>query len=301
MARRALILSRWRREHVVISASLRDAAFGPFAHGLSIKAAWGGREHYLLGNRRLAVDDENYLILNEGSRYSSMVDASTPVASFSVFFRPGTAAEVFGAVSLPAARLLDYGAALPQRAPYFAEHLRPHDDLITPLLRAIRRQVDAGLAEEAWYEEQLQMLLGRMIEAEHRFRRESIRITLVQSSTRDELHRRVRSASDYIHSCYTRPITLDDIAGAAHLSKFYLVRLFQQVHGVTPHAYLRRKRLAVARRLIEHTDLGLAEVADMVGFGSRSALFRQLRQQFGAAGRALRHGVAGNSAVSEHV
>jgi len=287
--RRAAILSRWQTENVVISASRRGHAFGPFAHGLSVKAAWRGREHYFLGSRRLSVDDDNYLILNEGARYSSAVDAAAPVESFSVFFRPQMVDEVFGPMRLPLGRHLDFGTAVPMRAPYFAEHLRAHDDLVSPLLRDIRMQVEAGEDDEIWYEEQLQLLLGRMIEAEHRFRDVAANITLVQASTRDELHRRVRIAADYIESSYTRPITLDDIAGVAHLSKYYLVRLFQQVHGITPHAYLRRKRLAVARRLIERTDLGLAEVAVMVGFGSRSAMFRQLRQRFGIAGRAMRH------------
>ncbi len=297
VARRAAILSRWQRENVVISASLRNNAFGPCSHGLSVKAAWRGREHYFLGSRRLSVDDDNYLILNEGARYSSMVDAAAAVDSFSVFFRPGVASEVLGAMSLPLGRMLECGAMSPLKAPYFAEHLRAHDESVSPLLRRIRIQVEAGDDDELWYEEQLQMLLGRLIDAEHRFRNSAASITLVQPSTRDELHRRVRIAADYIQSSYTRPITLDDIAAAAHLSKYYLVRLFQQVHGITPHAYLRRKRLTVARRLIERSDRGLAEVADIVGFGSRSALFRQLRQHFGVAGRALRHRGADDSAL----
>ncbi len=301
VARRALILSRWQRENVVISASLRERAFGPYAHGLSVKAAWQGREHYFVGNRRLSVDDDNYLILNEGARYSSMVDAAAPVKSFSVFFRPGMAGEVFGVMRMSPVRRLDCGTTVPARPPYFAEHLRAHDGIVSPLLRYIRRQVESGEDDEMWYEEQLQTLLARMIEAEHRLRDAAASITLVRSSTRDELHRRVRVAADYIHSSYTRPITLDEIAGAAHLSKFYLVRLFRQVHGTTPHAYLRRKRLAAARRLIEQTDLGLADVADIVGFGSRSALFRQLRQQFGISGRALRHCCASDSSANPEV
>jgi AraC-like DNA-binding protein len=288
-ARRAALLSRWQCENVVVSASLRDSAFEPFSHGLSVKAAWSGREHYFLGSRRLSVDDDSYLILNEGARYRSAVDAAAPVDSLGIFFRPGLADEALGALRLPLARILDCGAGAPLRAPYFAEHLRAHDNVVSPLLREIRRQVEAGEDDEAWYEEQLQRLIGRMIEAEHRLRDGAASITLVQSSTRDELHRRVRIAADFIQSSYTRPITLDDMAAAAHLSKYYLVRLFQQVYGITPHAYLRRKRLAVARRLIERTDLGLAEVADRVGFGSRSAMFRQLRQRFGIAGRAIRH------------
>ena len=67
------------------------------------------------------------------------------------------------------------------------------------------------------------------------------------------------------------------MARAASLSRFHFVRLFSLVHGETPHAFLRRKRTAVARR---HLAVGSAcsEAASRAGFGSRSSLFRNLRK-----------------------
>ena len=67
------------------------------------------------------------------------------------------------------------------------------------------------------------------------------------------------------------------MARAASLSRFHFVRLFSLVLGETPHAFLRRKRTAVARR---HLAVGSAcsEAATRAGFGSRSALFRNLRK-----------------------
>ena len=119
--------------------------------------------------------------------------------------------------------------------------------------------------------------------------RRSLRIASVKAATRHELLRRVLLAADFIWSNYEQAITLDDIAGAARLSRFHLVRLFRQVHGVTPHGYLIAKRLAVAERMLAGTQLDLNDIALRAGFGTRWSLFRHLRRRRGAGGDALRH------------
>ena len=68
------------------------------------------------------------------------------------------------------------------------------------------------------------------------------------------------------------------MAAAACLSKFHFLRLFTELHGVTPHLYLQRKRALAAARLLEKTDLTTSQVAARVGFQSRSTMARQLRR-----------------------
>jgi transcriptional regulator GlxA family with amidase domain len=60
------------------------------------------------------------------------------------------------------------------------------------------------------------------------------------------------------------------------------------VYGVTPYAFLLRKRISAARRLLAGTDLAVTEVAEQCGFGTRFTLFRQLRAAGGDNSRALR-------------
>jgi len=88
-------------------------------------------------------------------------------------------------------------------------------------------------------------------------------------------------------SNYETRITLDDIAAAASLSKFHLVRLFRQVHGTTPHQYLVQKRLAAANRMLARPELELGEIAALTGFGSRWTLFQHLRRNTSAGARSL--------------
>ncbi len=287
-ARRQGFFSRWQSENVIIAARVRYAQFGPFKHRLSVKAAWNGREHYYLPERRLTVDDDTYLILNEGQSYASAVLEPAPIDSFSVFFRGGLADEVFGSMATPPVRALDDGAEAARRAPLFAEHLRAHDETVTPVLESIRNSVAAGIDDELHYEERLVRLLECLLAAENDFRRSAERFEAARTATRVELHRRVMLAADFIHSNYTRPIVLDDIAGAAHLSKYYLVRLFSEVHGLAPHGFLLRKRVAAARRLLTGSAMDVNEVAEATGLGTRWSLYRQLRKQLGVNAQGLR-------------
>lgn len=279
---------RWGRENAVVLGRTRQAEFEPFTQTLSIKRAWGGDEDYLLDSRRLAVNDDRLLILNEGARYGARIASATPVTSMGVFFRPGMAQEL-AAAALQSAT----GALTMEHAPLhadigFAEHLRPLDGALGRLLETLRDAVLAGEDDEQWLEEQLQGLLWAMLRAEPGWQGRSLRLADLCRSAHTELLARIDRATDFILSTSTEPLTLDQIAAVARLSKYHLVRLFRRVHGLTPMDLLARTRARSAERLLADPSLSLEDVAALSGFGSRQTLFRQLRRHRGAGGRALR-------------
>jgi AraC family transcriptional regulator len=85
-----------------------------------------------------------------------------------------------------------------------------------------------------------------------------------------QLHR----VSAYISDHSNQDLTLEVLAQQAGFSPFHFARLFRKTTGVTPHQYVRRERLAHARRLLESTRLSLAEVALESGFGDQSYFTR---------------------------
>jgi len=288
-AYRRAFYARWGRENCIVFATCRDVVFPPFQQRLSIKLARGGRETYLVDHRAISVDDDNFLILNEGRTYGSVVDARQSVESYSIFFRPGMAEEVLGALVAPEDRLLDrldWSAARPVE---FVESLQSHDSLLAPVLSFIRHHLERGLDDEEWYEEQLHFLLERML-AHHRRVLSKVRSsTALKKATRAEIYRRICLATDYIHTNYQQDLSLDLLASTACLSKFHFLRLFTQLQGLTPYAYLQRKRALVASRLLATTRLTTEQIATEVGYLARSTLFRQLRRWSGSSPRHLRH------------
>ena len=155
--------SRWGKENCVIAARARNAEYPNYQQCLSIKAAWGGREDYFVDGRRITVDDETFLILNDGRTYSSKLRASSLMTSFSIFFRSGMAEDVARTLSGSPETLLEEPQAYWGCPVEFSEHLRPHERHVTPVLRFIFRHVEAGIADEDWYEDQLYFLLQRML------------------------------------------------------------------------------------------------------------------------------------------
>ncbi len=270
--------SHWGRENAVISGTGSGFEYMPFRQRLSVKLARGGREFYYLDGRTIAVDDDAYLILNDGRTYASRFESNARIHSFSIFFRPGLAEEVFGALGRTVEGALADGAAEAPRPVEFAEALQPLDGLVMPAVRYVQYGLDASVDDAEWYEEQFQFLLARML-AHHRRLTERIqRLPALKTATRREIQRRVALAVDLVHSSYERGIGLAEMAQAACLSKFHFLRLFTELHGVTPHAYLQRKRALAAGRLLEATELSASQVAARVGFNSRSTMARQLRR-----------------------
>src|SRR5215210_3283276 len=63
----------------IINASSSDISYPDHWGCLSIKCAFGGEEFYQVQNRMYAVNDNNFLVFNEGRNYSSYIFSKNPV------------------------------------------------------------------------------------------------------------------------------------------------------------------------------------------------------------------------------
>ena len=87
----------------------------------------------------------------------------------------------------------------------------------------------------------------------------------------------LRRALDYIEDQPDERISLDDLAAAAGLSRFYFSRVFRQHIGMTPAAYVERTRLERAKEMMRLGQLSLMDVAYAVGFSDQSHFTRRFR------------------------
>jgi AraC family transcriptional regulator, alkane utilization regulator len=91
-----------------------------------------------------------------------------------------------------------------------------------------------------------------------------------------------------MHRHPERRWTVASLAAAAHLSRTAFARRFAEATGVAPLTYLTRHRMQLATRLLQTSNLTVAEVAARVGFGSTAAFSRAYRRATGQAPSALR-------------
>ena len=83
---------------------------------------------------------------------------------------------------------------------------------------------------------------------------------------------------EFIDRNYAKPLTVAALAKRARLSPFHFIRTFRAATGMTPHQYVRDRRLDRARHLLSTTTMPVTEVCQAVGFaslGSFSSLFRR--------------------------
>ena len=80
---------------------------------------------------------------------------------------------------------------------------------------------------------------------------------------------------------YAKPMTVKDMTQLAHMSQTSLMRTFKRLLGHSPLEHLIRLRIAHAGRLLRHSDLPLAVIAERTGFCDSNYLSRQFRQIVG--------------------
>jgi len=64
------------------------------------------------------------------------------------------------------------------------------------------------------------------------------------------------------------PLPIEDLARAAHYSKFHFCRVFLRATGVTPNRFLAALRLQASRHLLLKTDATVSDVCCAVGYSS---------------------------------
>ncbi len=96
-------------------------------------------------------------------------------------------------------------------------------------------------------------------------------------------------ARDLVDARYSEPLTVDDLAAEAGLSRAHFSVEFKRAFGVTPHVYLLTRRLERAAHLLRYTDRSVTTICMDVGLssvGSFTASFRRLYDHTPTAYRA---------------
>ncbi len=122
--------------------------------------------------------------------------------------------------------------------------------------------------------------LNRLLIDWHRHRRPSGRAA-AGAMPSGPCHAGIRKALLYLHYHFRQQISLQDVAGAAHLSCNYFSELFHKSTGLTFQHYLQGLRLDFAHALLRSSALPVTEVSLIAGFNTLSHFERLYRVRFG--------------------
>lgn len=100
--------------------------------------------------------------------------------------------------------------------------------------------------------------------------------------------RHLLRARDLADRRYAEPITVDDMARAAGLSRGHFSTQFRKAFGESPHVYLLTRRLERAAQLLRATDHSVASICFEVGWQSVGSFTTSFTRTFGRSPTAYR-------------
>jgi AraC-like DNA-binding protein len=100
--------------------------------------------------------------------------------------------------------------------------------------------------------------------------------------------RHLLRAKELVDARYAEPLTVEDLAAAAGLTRWHFSREFRQAFGESPHSYLLTRRLERAAALLRNTDNTVTEICYSVGLQSLGSFTTSFTRTFGASPTAYR-------------
>jgi len=244
----------------------------------SIKTFSGGPAFYNIGDGSFRVDDNSFLILNDGTDYSIEISGRQVVHSYCLFFDRDLLAEAtLGLASSPEFQLDNCGYYGNGNSTAFFQRTYPRPELGFDI-KDLQLQHSFWAGDSMWLEQNFFGILQQLRQLDSRNARARDRLVAARSTTRAELYRRILVAREFIHANPDRVLSLREIARTSHLSVNHLLRCFMTSFGMTPHAYSTVVKLEHAKRLLANPDYSVTEIMTELGFssiGSFSLLFKR--------------------------
>lgn len=95
---------------------------------------------------------------------------------------------------------------------------------------------------------------------------------------------KMEEVTRYILAHLGEELSIDRLAGAFFISRYYLMHRFKEVYGCSVHQYIRQKRLQQAAEAIRR-DVPVLKAAEDAGFGDYSVFLRAFRAAYGKSPR----------------
>lgn len=214
-------LSQFQEANVIIHCRGKDVYYPTHWGPLSVKCAFGGNEYYQKQRCKYAVGENNFLLLNEGTDYSSYIGPAEEVESLTINFNKRYQSDVARVVLSGNDNLVDNPFSVGSSGVLVEEKLFGHNELVSPLIYKIKRLAENFQENAIPINETLYFLLEALLLTNADLINEIKGINAARLSTKKEIYRRLNEVKDYIDSCYNEEITIDSLSKIACMSPFH--------------------------------------------------------------------------------
>lgn len=85
----------------------------------------------------------------------------------------------------------------------------------------------------------------------------------------------------YIDNHISESLSLESLSEIAHLSPIYFHQVFTKVIEMTPRNYIIKRRIAMAREQLIHSNLTVKEIGFMIGYNDTSYFCHAFKKETG--------------------
>lgn len=248
---------------------------------LSLKLAVTGESSYKVGKKKLTIDENRLLVLNDYENYTINIESSTEVETFIVFFDRMLVDDVVNSFVSTSSSLIDNPDFKSKSDFLFSVNTLESSWEIQSRILLLKNEICRYGVQAA--REQLYFLLNELLTLEARQHGKARSLSFTRKSTRDEISKRLLNARDYLHASLSGEVTLDELSKNCALSKNHLLRTFKEYFGKTPFQYLADIRMAKAQLLLANPDVSITEVCSQVGFESLGSFSWTFSRQMGVS------------------
>lgn len=157
-----------------------------------------------------------------------------------------------------------------------------HDPLLAQLARVLLASLDDNSSLHAAFADGLAMSAAVHL-LEH------YRLDAPAGERAPALSRRqMQRLSDFVEARLDHRISLAELADQAGLSPYHFTRCVKAACGLTPHQWVVRRRMEVARERVLATRRSMLEIALEVGYASAAHFSHAFRRHWGVSPTALR-------------
>lgn len=96
-------------------------------------------------------------------------------------------------------------------------------------------------------------------------------------------HSQAFTMKSFIEQNLTRPLSIEEIAASAHLSRSRALHLFKEAYGIPPYRYYLTQRLELAQSMLHYTTLSIQEISDRLGFADYNHFSNLFKKECGVS------------------
>ncbi len=254
------------------------------AQDISINYVYQGQEAYEVNNFIYQVTSGNYLLVNNGSEYSAILNGKQLNEGLCVHLTNDLIKKSYYAICKSDEHLLSYPDETWNADIEMVENI--YEDSNSDVSRILHQLAQRAAGEQDindFSEEHYFQLAVYLVRGQMKLIRKIRNIKAKTPAVQKELFKKVQTAKRHIDENLSASLTIAQLAPVAQMSPFHFIRTFKEVYKKAPYQYIIQARLEQAAELLKKQPRTVTEVAHLSGFCDLYSFSKSFKKRYGVS------------------